>query len=148
VICLYQGADMLTCANHDKRVAAGRCAKCDVLFCDTCCAFLINGAAWCEPCGRAEQELGKGNKVLAVVVLVVLLALWAFLVAKAYGMGGPRPRLLIYLIPLVMVPFGAAWAIAYPPTAGERPTLIDRNRRRVALPPLKVDRAESRRAAR
>lgn len=70
------------------------------------------------------NEEGKGRPALAVVVLLVLLAAFAALIFVQLFVIG---RFYFYSAALGIVPFGAAWRVAYPPTTGDRPTIIDRS---------------------
>ena len=125
------GVAMSACANHPETSAAARCGKCRTALCDPCSAFLINDAAWCEPCGNEEVESGKGHPVVAIVVLAVLFVGWLGLMAVQLFV---IRRVWFWTIALVIVPFGVAWPIAYPPTTGEKPIIVDRRVRRVPLP--------------
>lgn len=111
-----------------------RCARCRTDFCDLCLGFIVNDAPWCEPCGNTEKETGKGRPGLAIVVGLVLFAAWAILILVQLFV---IQRFWIASAALVLVPVGAAWTIAYPPTVGEKPRIVDRNatRPRPPLPP-------------
>jgi hypothetical protein len=129
-----------TCANHGQRFAAGRCVQCEHLFCDSCCAFLINGEAWCEPCGDNERRVGRGNKPLALIVLLIGLGLWLAMIAYQVSEMDGFFQGTAYL---VFIPLLIAWPIAYPPGGGHRPTIVDRRLDLVALPPMRARRPSS-----
>lgn len=120
-----------SCANHADAAPAGTCARCRAAFCDPCLVFIINGRAWCELCANNESENGKGNKALAFMVCIGGLAAWAALLAVQLFVIG---RLWFYSFPLVLLPVVAAWRIAWPPTAGDPPIIVDRRRTPAALP--------------
>jgi hypothetical protein len=95
-----------------------------VPFCDRCFAFRINGDLWCEPCGNNALDEGKGNKGLAVVVLVAGLALaTGFLSLELDYIHGwlVKTTFTVYLVPVII-----AWRIAFPEPPGEAPEIIDR----------------------
>jgi hypothetical protein len=123
---------MSSCVNHAHRGAAGRCIGCNLLFCDPCCGFLINEAPWCEPCGRGQLDLGRGNRPLGLIVAVVALVLWIALIYRFHVMGSG----LVAAVVGLGIPLGFGWRIAYPPLAGTRPRIVDRSEQRVRLPPL------------
>src|SRR5262245_47126904 len=60
---------MHRCANHGERGAATRCVRGRGASWGPSCAFVGNGGAWCEPCGRQMVEYGRGSKMLAAIVL-------------------------------------------------------------------------------
>lgn len=69
-------------------------------------------------------EAGKGRPALAAVVLVALLTTFgALMYFQLYVLG----RFYFYTAALGLVPFGVAWRIAYPPTTGDRPSIVDRS---------------------
>lgn len=114
---------MTVCANHSETNAIARCTRCRSAFCDGCIVFLVNDDPWCEPCGNGEIDSGKGSPILAVVALLVLLALFAaFMFVQLYVVR----RFYFVTAALVFVPFGVAWRIAYPPTTGDKPVIVDR----------------------
>jgi hypothetical protein len=115
---------MTSCANHPEEAAAARCVRCGTPCCDPCIGFLVNDDPWCEPCGNGEIESGKGNPALAILVFVALLGVWGGLMCLQLFVAR---RVYIATTALVLVPFGAAWRIAYPPTAGERPRIVTRS---------------------
>jgi len=122
---------MASCANHSEATAAARCQKCSSLVCDPCSAFLINGRVWCEPCGNEEIDSGKGHPIIALVVLVVMLCAWGAVVAYQLMV---MNRFYVATLAGALVPFGAAWPIAYPPTTGDKPIIVNRTKQRVPLP--------------
>ena len=113
---------MNACANHPDATAVARCTRCRSTFCDGCIGFLVNADPWCEPCGNAMIDDGKGRPVLAAVVFVVLLAAFVALICVQIFV---LERIRLYSFAFGIVPFVAAWRIAFPPTA--RPIVVDRN---------------------
>ena len=123
---------MVSCANHPDASAACRCTKCRSTLCDPCCVFLINGDPWCEPCGHGVIESRKGSPTLAVVVLLVLLAAWSGLLwYELAGLG----RFYVRTVGLLIIPFAAAWRIAFPPSA--KMTSVNRREKSMPLPTSK-----------
>lgn len=114
---------MSACVNHQECQASAACARCRNPFCGGCLTFSVNGDPWCEPCGNGLLDTGKGNRPLALLVLVVGLAITlAIVLAPMIFLG----RYFIYSALLVAVPIGAAWRIAYPPTTGDAPVIVRR----------------------
>jgi uncharacterized protein (DUF983 family) len=124
---------MTACANHVEAPGVARCMKCRTPFCDACIAYLINLDPWCEVCANDEIDSGKGNPAIAIVVLVLGLVGFA---ALMYWQLYIVRRFWFYSAALVIVPFTAAWGIAYPPWAA-KPTVARRERGLPPIPPAK-----------
>jgi hypothetical protein len=128
-----------SCLNHAERPAPGRCLKCRQPFCDTCLAFAVNGAPWCELCGNALLEELRPRWFLAGAVMGGALALVVLGYAALYRATG----LLMWrgTVLLVLLVLGGAGRLAWyllDRSTGDNPRVLPRLRALSSRPPTGV----------
>jgi hypothetical protein len=67
------------CAAHPDTPATGSCTACNKNLCNVCSTYELDGAAYCERCGRAHEDeshaLSSGLLALVAVGYLATLAI-------------------------------------------------------------------------
>ncbi len=121
------------CVNHANWPSAVRCPRCRAAFCDACAVFMVNGDAWCEPCGNAIVDTARPRWLLFGLVL---LAGWTFVAAMGmavYLIFKVRFYVWVVVFAAYAAVFRYAWRVAIPEALGNA-VRIERRAKGAPLP--------------